>query len=696
MSTQPPGAEDLLSPSLTDIIEFLKPGEEPDKNAPARAPANQVNGKDTQPAEGSECAIQTLYEGPPKCRCCKNWVEQYPDDLRMAIEQQPRTKQRALIVRMGINHGDGKPLALHSVVIQSQSLKDTLGEVFEGYKGITPSLKKVVFKAPFRPFFYRWSRFCQILERQKKEDPTAATYTQLLFDVLKAELAETMAEVDDLLQHRVVTYRMLWALFEPGVCVVTSASGSERFFLVEDCEYNDEKGYLGVVVRFVDWDGKRFGYDTGCLAICGFAGTKAITDLDVFPVAFHPSREQAEAAAISRGRRFRELCGLQYMAYSGLITYKVGDTTIEKNTDGRIVIDASSFFHAMPGRQIHLEPLGSIPASPHIEVGDDHHTPEDPGHLLLRMHRDNRSVLSNRKMIGNIASKENNDVAEEELLEKHFLLCTTYVRGFSLKLKIWAEFALEGIRTINWNDSAYPQLMLPAGYRDLVLAFVEGQANNKDVFDDVIEGKGLGVIMLFVGSPGTGKTLTAESIADKVRKPLYVLSSGELGQDAGVVEQRLQDALKLAEKWDAVLLFDECDVFLQERSSHHLGHNEIVAVFLRLLEYYRGTLIMTTNRADSIDKAFQSRIHLTLHYPELEASSMNQIWRRFLGRSNSDIKLTDEQYERLSRLSLNGRQIKNTVKIATLLACQQKQPLGMDQIRTVLEASREIDAGGLV
>lgn len=168
-----------------------------------------------------------------------------------------------------------------------------------------------------------------------------------------------------------------------------------------------------------------------------------------------------------------------------------------------------------------------------------------------------------------------------DLTDEQLLLCSTRVRGYSLKLKCWATFEVDKISSIIWNDAAFPNLMLPSGYKNLILSFVEGQSTNKCVFDDIIEGKGLGIIMLLVGHPGTGKTLTAEAVADKVRKPLYVLSAGELGQEAGDIESRLSTVLELAKIWDAVLLFDECDVFLQERSMSHLAHNEIVAVFLR-------------------------------------------------------------------------------------------------------------------
>lgn len=151
-----------------------------------------------------------------------------------------------------------------------------------------------------------------------------------------------------------------------------------------------------------------------------------------------------------------------------------------------------------------------------------------------------------------------------------------------MKAKLWGVFDVDGVSDIVWNDNAFPNLILPSGYKDLVLSIVEGKAASKDdTFDDFIEGKGLGMILLLLGNPGIGKTLTAEAIADKVRKPLYTLSAGELGQSASHVEAFLGRALELAEKWDAIMLFDECDVFLQERSMAHLSHNEIVAVFLR-------------------------------------------------------------------------------------------------------------------
>lgn len=280
---------------------------------------------------GSECAIQTLYEGPPKCDCCKNWVEEYPEDLRTAVEEQEETKQKALVVRMRKKHGEGRALELDSVVIQSASLKKTLGEVFEGYQGITPSLKKLVFREPFRPFFYRWARLKKVLQRQKLEDPESAGYTQLLYDVLHSELRDKMAEIDDLVDHRVITYPLLWALFEPGSRITAIEDGQPvRFFIVEKCGYHQMIGFCNLSVMFVDWDGQRLGYAKTTIRIPAYSGTRNITELNAMPASFCPSREEREASAIARGRLFMDLRGFHHVGYSGLFQQKIKGTTVER------------------------------------------------------------------------------------------------------------------------------------------------------------------------------------------------------------------------------------------------------------------------------------------------------------------------------------------------------------------------------
>ena len=181
-----------------------------------------------------------------------------------------------------------------------------------------------------------------------------------------------------------------------------------------------------------------------------------------------------------------------------------------------------------------------------------------------------------------------------------------------------------------------------------------------------------------------GKTLTAEAVAENLRVPLHTLSSGDLGSAPWEVENGLTRILELVARWNAILLLDECDVFLEARSTHDLERNKVVSIFLRTLEYYEGILFMTTNRVDNIDAAFQSRIHVSLEYPDLTATSRRQIWRNFLAAATLKADISDEDINELAALQLNGRQIKNILKTAQLLAARKGGVLKRCYIDTVL------------
>lgn len=185
--------------------------------------------------------------------------------------------------------------------------------------------------------------------------------------------------------------------------------------------------------------------------------------------------------------------------------------------------------------------------------------------------------------------------------------------------------------------------------------------------------------MVLHGPPGVGKTLTAESVAEYTQKPLFPINVGELTMETSVVP-RLQDVFDKASRWDAVLLLDEADVVLEQRSFEDLKRNGIVSVFLRMLEYYEGILFLTTNRLGTMDSAFQSRIHLAVRYKPLNPASRRQIWRNFIDRlDKSEQTAKAELLENLADLEqwdVNGRQIRNILTVAQSLALNKTRMKG--------------------
>ena len=99
-------------------------------------------------------------------------------------------------------------------------------------------------------------------------------------------------------------------------------------------------------------------------------------------------------------------------------------------------------------------------------------------------------------------------------------------------------------------------------------------------------------------------------------------------------------------------------------------------------EYYEGVLFLTTNRIKNIDEAFHSRIHVTVNYPNLSVDSRRHIWATFW----QNLPTGGKELDRLAHVDLNGRQIKNVLKTAQMLARSEgNQEQAKDQQRVKVE-----------
>ncbi|KAB8265747.1 P-loop containing nucleoside triphosphate hydrolase protein [Aspergillus pseudonomiae] len=498
----------------------------------------------------------------------------------------------------------------------SDLLKKFLNKLLKGYPGLTMALKRVEIQTPFMRFIHRWEAFSKA--REDIEDSATRSVVDLLYRVLEEELGEIITHKKDLIHNCVITHVFLWAIFEPGAHLYSVDDDHERVFELLSITLSSD-GVFGVSSMYIDYDGTSFGYRMHDEHICLFEGTQPIIALPIFPLKFHPKAGAVQENLIAPGKLWEKYSGYHCKQYEGPGFAKFMGRHIQISVKSRIIIDGEAFNTFNPNHSIKVDPC----------------------------------------------LKPLND-------EKR-LLATPMQRGYSLKDKKWLEVPLEGVRDIVWDSQAFDSLVLPAEQQRLhclILAIAKAQSKQMDTFDDVVQGKGRGVILQLSGPPGVGKTLTAESVAEAMRVPLYVLSAGDLGTSAGNVEKALKDILRMVPKWGAVLLLDEADMLMETRNARDLVRNEL------------GILFLTTNRAESIDPAFESRIHMSARYPALDVNSRRQIWAQFLGGS---MGFSSEQLDSLAQVKLNGRQIKNVVKTAHLLAREQDLDIEYDHVRAVLD-----------
>jgi SpoVK/Ycf46/Vps4 family AAA+-type ATPase len=188
-----------------------------------------------------------------------------------------------------------------------------------------------------------------------------------------------------------------------------------------------------------------------------------------------------------------------------------------------------------------------------------------------------------------------------------------------------------------------------------------------DSFEDIVSGKQGGSIVLLAGVPGVGKTLTAEIYSEVMERPLYRVQSSQLGITVQALEEELKAVLQRAERWGAILLIDEADVYVRARGTE-IEQNAIVGVFLRVLEYYRGVLFMTTNMGTCIDDAIVSRLTARINYELPSEENQCKLWM-ILSEQNG-VKLGKAELSKIlaSHPRLSGRDIKNLLKLAGRVA----------------------------
>jgi hypothetical protein len=245
----------------------------------------------------------------------------------------------------------------------------------------------------------------------------------------------------------------------------------------------------------------------------------------------------------------------------------------------------------------------------------------------------------------------------------------------------------------------FDELVVPAPTRaelDLLLAWAR---HGGQVFGPGGNGaralRNEGVVALFAGPPGTGKTMAAHVIATELGRDLWRIDLSQVvNKYIGETEKNLDRVFTDADADGAILFFDEADALFgrrtEVRDAHDRYANLETAFLLQRIEDHRGTVILATNLERNLDPAFLRRIPIVAQFALPGPAERAEIWRRHLEptRLQPDVDVV----ELATRLTMAGGDIRNAVATAAIFAATDAAAIGTRHL--ALAAIRELRKAG--
>lgn len=524
---------------------------------------------------------------------------------------------------------------------------------------------------------------------------------------------------------------------------------------------DDGQDVFTLFCYYIDYNGSSYGAVRHKFDIKSFPGERDIDSLEVYPIRFYSERKPLLESLRKQGSNFQRFLNDRYQAYNGWTLIRnppLNDSDPDAETlkdyqgnkmrhpefvESHVIVDLEEAFQLNSDwRPDFHRPSASKPFQ--SDINDDNmpiqqwndrsrtqllysinEAVQTSDSIEMRQRKDNiqaDAFLQHRTKESR--SRTAMQRGAESLSREDLVLLPKRLFAYVLRERRFVPIDINYLKPIVRDPDVFDSLKIPRRYKTVLRGLVNSHFHKRGLernlvddrlteglSQDLIQGKGRGLVILLHGVPGVGKTATAEAVAIESQKPLFVITCGDLGLTAEDVETKLGNVFRLAHLWDCVLLLDEADVFLSQRSRMDMKRNALVSgeaaqfllmvhiipamltyltVFLRVLEYYHGLLFLTTNRVGTIDEAFKSRIHISLYYPMLDQIQTQAIFRvnidkmRALDeqraalvnqpvldiREDEILEFSNSHFDTMApaEADWNGRQIRNAFQIAAGIA----------------------------
>ncbi len=244
-----------------------------------------------------------------------------------------------------------------------------------------------------------------------------------------------------------------------------------------------------------------------------------------------------------------------------------------------------------------------------------------------------------------------------------------------------------------WDD-----LVLPKAVKR-VLESISFEAEDRSDFWQQKEARrlfpqGRGLIAMFSGASGTGKTMATQVIAARLTQDLCRVNVAQLvSKWVGETTKNVEQIIRVAAENNVVLFFDEADALFARRSveirdAQDRFANTDTAFLLQAIESYPGIAILATNLKANVDSAFLRRLRYLVEFPKPDAALSRTLWVKLVTALAGEKRATAlaPAFDLLSNVNeVTGAQIKFAVLAALFAARADNKPLSAHHLLSGLD-----------
>ena len=238
--------------------------------------------------------------------------------------------------------------------------------------------------------------------------------------------------------------------------------------------------------------------------------------------------------------------------------------------------------------------------------------------------------------------------------------------------KSTSPYSLAGVANRTKNNFSFEEMILTKKVESDINAIIKGYKERVNLSPEASSG----VIAIFQGAVGTGKSMAAECIGNELGLPLYKVDYSTLLSKSESDQNLLDQFFDQAERTSACLVFDDAETLLAKRNSKlNPAQNQFTSAIISHIEQYNGLIILTTSQKGKIDKGVFQRSLMVVDFPPMSASQQLSLFQHILQGKGVKVSNKVNLKELMSVLGANGQQIKNIIDNAILSAKPEKVPI---------------------